>query len=220
MRTPQRPKGPNFNRMLSGAPYAIDVGMLHQMESIHAATILAEEHFARGLQARALRVYSENLGHLGEGSVIRPGARFEYGVNTYIGESSFINFNCVFLDVCPIRIGFNVQVGSNVQFLTPAHPLNPVDRAECWEAGAPITVEDNVWIGGGAIILGGVTIGENSVIGAGTVVTKDVPANSLVVGNPGRVIRTLDENERPAYPHVFSAESMEETRAYYSSDDY
>lgn len=99
-------------------------------------------------------------------------------MNTYIGDGSFFNFGCVFLDVCPIRIGSTVLVGNNVQFLTPTHPLNPVDRAAYWEGGEPITVEDNVWIGGGAIILGGVTIGKNSVIGAGTVVTKDVPANS------------------------------------------
>ena len=103
-----------------------------------------------------------------------------------------------------------------MQFLTPTHPLNPVDRAAYWEGGKPINVEDNVWIGGGAIILGGVTIGKNSVIGAGTVVTKDVPANSVVVGNPGRVVRTLDENERPAHPHPNSAESLEEARAFQS----
>lgn len=216
MHTPQRPNGDIFHRMVSGAAYMPDAECGAQYKRIHAATVLAEEHYARGEQAQAMHVYREHLGHLGEHSHIRPGARFDYGVNTYIGDGSFFNFGCVFLDVCPIRIGSTVLVGNNVQFLTPTHPLNPVDRAAYWEGGKPITVEDNVWIGGGAIILGGVTIGKNSVIGAGTVVTKDVPENSLVMGNPGRVIRTLDENERPAYPHTYSAEALEEARAFYA----
>ena len=80
-------------------------------------------------------------------------------------------------------------------------------------------MEDNVWIGGGAIIMGGVTIGKNSVIGAGAVVAKDVPANSIAVGNPTRVIRQLDENERPAHPHTYSAESLHEARAFYAAHD-
>ena len=97
--------------------------------------------------------------------------------------------------------------------LIPGPPPSPQKKRS--RTAIPWRV-DNVWIGSGAIILGGVTIGKNSVIGAGTVVTKDVPANSLVVGNPGRVIRTLDENERPAHPHTFSAEAMEEARAFYA----
>ncbi len=154
MHTPQRPNGDIFNRMVSGAAYMPDAECAAQTKRIHAATVLAEEHYARGEQAQAMHVYREHLGHLGEHSHIRPGARFDYGVNTYIGDGSFFNFGCVFLDVCPIRIGSTVLVGNNVQFLTPTHPLNPVDRAAYWEGGEPITVEDNVWIGGGAIILG------------------------------------------------------------------
>ena len=216
MHTPQRPTGENFNRMTNGSVYMPDAECATQFKRIYAATILAEEHYARGEQAQAMHVYRKHLGHLGKHAHIRPGVRFDYGVNTYIGDGSFFNFGTVFLDVCPIRIGSTVLVGSNVQFMTPTHPLHPGDRADYWEAGAPITVEDNVWIGSGAIILGGVTIGKNSVIGAGTVVTKDVPVNSLVVGNPGRVVRTLDENERPAYPHTYSAEALEEARAFYA----
>ena len=119
MHTPQRPTGENFNRMTNGSVYMADAECAAQTKRIHAATVLAEEHYARGEQAQAMHVYREHLGHLGEHSHIRPGARFDYGVNTYIGDGSFFNFGCVFLDVCPIRIGSTVLVGSNVQFMTP-----------------------------------------------------------------------------------------------------
>lgn len=102
-----------------------------------------------------------------------------------------MNFNLTALDVTWIRIGRDCQIGPNVQLLTPTHPLEPEPRRAGWEAAAPITIEDNVWLGGGAIILAGVTIGENSIIGAGAVVTRDIPANVVAVGNPAKVIRNL-----------------------------
>lgn len=149
------------------------------------------------------------VGSLGEGSMIRPNVSFDYGVNTHIGAGCFFNFNCVFLDVAPINFGDAVLVGSNVQFLTPTHPINPVDRRNAWEGGKPITVHDNVWIGGGAILLPGVTVGENSIIGAGAVVSRDIPANSIAVGNPARVIKTISADERPTDPaDQFSATAL------------
>ena len=216
MHTPQRPNGDIFHRMVSGAAYMPDAECGAQYKRIHAATVLAEEHYARGEQAQAMHVYREHLGHLGEHSHIRPGARFDYGVNTYIGDGSFFNFGCVFLDVCPIRIGSTVLVGNNVQFLTPTHPINVQDRINFWEGALPITVGNNVWIGGGAIILGGVTIGENAVIGAGSVVTKDVPANTIVAGNPARTIRTIDPQQRPAHPHQYSDQEMTQAQEFYA----
>jgi maltose O-acetyltransferase len=93
------------------------------------------------------------------------------------------------LDVAPITIGNDVQVGPNDQFLTPTHPLDPEPRREKWESAAPITIGNNVWLGGGVIVCPGVTIGENTVVGAGAIVTKDLPANVVAVGNPARVIR-------------------------------
>ena len=216
MHTPQRPNGDIFNRMVSGAAYMPDAECAAQTKRIHAATVLAEEHYARGEQAQAMHVYREHLGHLGEHSHIRPGARFDYGVNTYIGDGSFFNFGCVFLDVCPIRIGSTVLVGNNVQFLTPTHPINVQDRINFWEGALPITVDNNVWIGGGVIILGGVTIGENAVIGAGSVVTKDVPENTIVAGNPARIIRTIDPQQRPAHPHQYSDQEMTQAQEFYA----
>ncbi|MEE6280779.1 DapH/DapD/GlmU-related protein [Georgenia sunbinii] len=97
------------------------------------------------------------------------------------------------LDVATITIGDDVQIGPNVQLLTPTHPVEPGPRREKWEAAEPITIGDNVWLGGGVIVCPGVSIGENTVVGAGAVVVKDLPANVVAVGNPARVIRTLEE---------------------------
>ena len=132
---PQRPNGDIFNRMVSGAAYMPDAECAAQTKRIHAATVPPKNTTHAASRHRYSIVYREHLGHLGEHSHIRPGARFDYGVNTYIGDGSFFNFGCVFLDVCPIRIGSTVLVGNNVQFPHPTHPLNPVDRAAYWEGG-------------------------------------------------------------------------------------
>ncbi|WP_426228679.1 sugar O-acetyltransferase [Pseudarthrobacter sp. DSP2-3-2b1] len=133
----------------------------------------------------------ELLGSLGDDTEIRPPLRVDYGSYISIGARTFINYNLTALDVGPITIGDDVQIGPNVQLLTPTHPVAPEPRRAKVEGAKPITIADNVWIGGGAIILPGVTVGENSVVGAGTVVTRDVPANVVVAGNPARVLRTL-----------------------------
>lgn len=128
----------------------------------------------------------------------------EYGVNIHVGEGCFINYNCTFLDVSPITLGDGVWVGANVTIATPNHPLLPDERLpqdypdgkHDLEYSDPVTVGDNVWICSGATICGGVTIGKNSVIAAGAVVTKDVPADCIVAGIPARVMRKIDEKDR------------------------
>lgn len=128
----------------------------------------------------------------------------EYGVNIKVGEGCFVNYSCTFLDISPIVLGNGVWIGANVTVATPNHPLLSDERLpqdypdgnHDLEYSNPITIKDNVWICSGAIICGGVTIGENSVIAAGAVVTRDVPANSLVAGMPARVIRQLDDKDR------------------------
>lgn len=115
----------------------------------------------------------------------------DYGYNIHIGEGSFVNFDCVFLDLAPIRIGRNTLIGPKVQLLTPHHPQDPAQRATGREAGKPITIGDNCWLGGGVIVCPGVRIGNGAIIGAGSVVTRDIPADSVAVGNPARVTRTL-----------------------------
>lgn len=131
------------------------------------------------------------LGEFGEGSDIRPPLYCDYGYQIHIGARTFANFGLVALDVARIVIGDDVQIGPNVQLLTPTHPTDAELRRAKWEAAKPITIEDNAWLGGGAIVLAGVSVGENAIVGAGAVVPKDVPPNSLVVGNPARVVRTL-----------------------------
>lgn len=141
---------------------------------------------------RASAILAELIGSLGEGVAVKAPLYVDYGSNITIGDGTFVNVGLVALDVTPIAIGAHCQIGPNVQLLTPTHPLDPEPRREGFEAGAPITLGDNVWLGGGVIVCPGVTIGENTVVGAGAVVTKDLPPNVVAVGNPARVIRTLD----------------------------
>lgn len=117
--------------------------------------------------------------------------RCEYGYQLRIGARTFVNFGLVALDVAAITIGDDVQIGPSVLLLTPTHPVEPEPRRAKLEAARPITVGDNVWLGGGVIVLPGVTIGENTVVGAGAVVTRDLPADVVAVGNPATVIRSL-----------------------------
>ncbi|MFC7456460.1 sugar O-acetyltransferase [Brachybacterium sp. GCM10030267] len=157
---------------------------------------------ALALSARFNRDYAEDpdtaqeilgdlLGTFGRGAHVRAPLYLDYGSNLHIGAGTFVNYHLTALDVVEIRIGDNCQLGPNIQLLTPVHPLEPEPRRQGWEAAEPITVGDNVWIGGGATILPGVSIGADSVIGAGAVVTRDVPARSVAVGSPARVVRTL-----------------------------
>lgn len=186
-----------FDRMVAGKAYKPDAECMAITAKAYELTSRYAELYRAGDPARH-QVLTELFGSIGKNVEFRPSINVDYGVNITVGDDCFFNFNTVLLDVAPISFGNAVLVGPNVQFLTPTHPLNPKDRRDLWEGGLPITVEDNVWIGGGAIILPGVRIGENSVIGGGAVVTRDIPASSVAVGNPAKVIKTLDANERPS----------------------
>ena len=131
------------------------------------------------------------LGSIGADSYIRAPFYCDYGYNLTLGDNVFLNFNCVVLDVVPVTIGDRVQIASAVQLLAADHPLDAVERATGREFGRPITIEEDVWLGGGTIVCPGVTIGRASVIGAGSVVTKDIPAGVVAVGNPCRVLREI-----------------------------
>jgi len=137
------------------------------------------------------RLLEELLGGIGPDSVIRPPLQMDYGYQTTIGARCFLNMGVVILDVARVTIGDDVQIGPNVQILTPTHPLDPEQRRSHLEAAEPISIGDNVWLGGGVIICPGVAIGRDTVVGAGAVVTKDLPPGVLAVGNPARVIRSL-----------------------------
>ena len=124
---------------------------------------------------------------------IQPPFFCDYGTNISLGAKVFFNFNCVVLDVMQVKIGSNVLFGPSVQIYTATHPINAVERRKWLESAKPITIGSDVWVGGGAIICPGVTIGDRTVIGAGSVVTRDIPSDVFAAGNPCRVIRPLDE---------------------------
>ena len=149
----------------------------------------------------AAYLLAQVLGRVGEGVDIRPPLRVDYGYNISIGDGSWANYGLTVLDVAPVVIGADVLIGPNCSLYTAIHPTEPGPRRAKWESSAPITLEDNVWLGGSVVVCPGVTIGENSIIGAGAVVTRDIPANCIAVGNPARVIKDLD----PATPRAIEA---------------
>ncbi|MGY1779739.1 sugar O-acetyltransferase [Geodermatophilus sp. SYSU D01036] len=179
-------------RMLAGDLYVADDPELAEANA--AALDLVAVYNATSARQRSLRreLLGRLLGAVGEGTEIRPPLYVDYGSNLRVGARCFANFGLVALDVAAITIGDDVQIGPNVQLLTPTHPVEPGPRRDKWEAAEPITVGDNVWLGGGVVVLPGVTIGADTVVGAGSVVTRDLPAGVVAVGNPARVVRELD----------------------------
>jgi maltose O-acetyltransferase len=189
-------------RMLRGESYnSRDPALLataHRARSLLAAFSAAPSTDADERQ----RILTDLFGEVGSGVWIEPPFFCDYGENIYIGADSFINVNCVFLDSAEIRIGAHALIGPGVQLLTPTHPLRAADRivpadkrdpaqSPYHTSALPIRIGDNVWIGGGTLVLPGVTIGDNVSIGAGSIVTADIPSDSLALGQPCRVIRSL-----------------------------
>jgi len=153
----------------------------------------------RGERDRLLR---ELLGEVGDDVTIRPPFYCDYGRHIAIGAGTFANYQCVLLDVAPIRIAAACQLATCVQLLTATHPIDPEPRRLGWEYALPITIGDNVWLGGGAIVCPGVTIGDDTVVGAGSVVTRDLPAGVVAYGNPAKAQREIGERDRVAIPPV------------------
>ncbi|MCJ7826813.1 MAG: sugar O-acetyltransferase [Demequinaceae bacterium] len=181
----------NKERMLAGDDYmCVDPELNEGLAQ--AAKLAARFNAAYGEDPDAAQALLPGLlGSIAPDTYIRAPLFVDYGVNITIGSGSFANYGLIALDVAPITIGNDVLIGPNVQFLTPSHPIDPERRRDKLESAKPIVIGNNVWLGGGVIVLGGVTIGENSIIGAGAVVTKDIPANVIAVGNPARVIREV-----------------------------
>jgi maltose O-acetyltransferase len=183
-------------RMLAGEPYRADDPELRD-QTARAQAILrrleqipAEDHSAR------LAVLRELLGRVGDGVSVRPGFRCDYGTQISLGAGTFVNFDCVMLDVAPVEVGPGCQLAARVQLVTATHPVDPVARREGWEHGRPITLGENVWLGAGVIVLPGVTIGADTVVGAGAVVTRDLPRGVVADGVPARVRRPVEAGER------------------------
>jgi maltose O-acetyltransferase len=183
--------GENKERMLRGELYVADDpdlwedflrgrGLVERFNALPATEV-----------DEARRLLEELLGRFGADSQIRAPFQCDYGYLTEVGERTFINYGAAILDCAKVTIGDEVQIATNVQLLTATHPLDAAARRAAWESAQPITIEDGVWLGGGVIVCPGVTVGENTVVGAGSVVVKDLPVGVLAVGNPARVIRDL-----------------------------
>ncbi len=136
---------------------------------------------------------------VGKGCYIEPPLQANWGRYTHLGNNVYANFNLTLVDDTHVYIGDSVMIGPNVTIATAGHPIEPEMRRKVAQFNIPVHIKANVWIGANSVVLPGVTIGENSVIGAGSVVTKDIPANVVAVGNPCRVLREINERDREFY---------------------
>jgi len=179
-----------YEKMLAGELY--DASDKQLMEMRVKARVWMQQYNQTGYD-KPLRekLLKAQLGKLGKSADIQTPFFLDYGCHIEVGDNFYANFNCVFLDCNYIRMGNNVFLGPNVQIYAAYHPVLAAERIKGPEFADTIMVGDNVWIGGSSILCAGITIGENTTIGAGSVVTKDIPSNVLAVGNPCRVIRKL-----------------------------
>jgi len=187
-------RGPEWQKMVAGEPYdAGDPALVAARERCRAllGQLNREATNSPGWDERLTRL----LGSRAERCFITPPFFCDYGANIHVGANFYANFNCTILDVCEVHIGDNVLLAPGVQIYTAAHPVAVAPRIKGVEFGKPVRIGHNVWIGGSVVICPGVTIGDNSVIGAGSVVTKDVPANVVAVGNPCKVLRPMTAEE-------------------------
>jgi maltose O-acetyltransferase len=179
-------------KMLNGELYnAADAELARERERARRLTRLFNQTLETEY-TRRVELLKELFGSAGDNIYIEPTFRCDYGYNIHVGENFYANFDCVILDVCEVRIGDNCLLGPGVHIYTATHPVNPYERISGVEYGKPVTIGNNVWIGGRAIINPGVRIGNNVVVASGAVVTRDVPDNVIVGGNPATIIRQLE----------------------------
>jgi maltose O-acetyltransferase len=180
------------DKMLNGELYnAADTELVKERENARRLTRLFNQTLETEVNKR-IDILKELFGSTGENLYVEPTFRCDYGYNIHVGENFYANFDCVILDVCEVRIGDNCLIGPGVHIYTATHPLNPYERIAGLEYGKPVTIGNNVWIGGRAIINPGVHIGNNVVIASGAVVTKDVPDSVVIGGNPAKIIKKLE----------------------------
>lgn len=178
-------------KMLAGELYlASDPQLMRERENARRLTRLLNATTETEYETR-ISLLRELFGSTGQNIFVEPTFRCDYGYNIHVGENFFANFDCVFLDVCEIRIGENCMMGPGVHLYTATHPLQAAERIQGAEYAKPIRIGRNAWFGGGSMVNPGVTIGDNVVIASGAVVTKNVPDNVVVGGNPARIIREL-----------------------------
>lgn len=180
-----------------------------QLPYISDASVMEEQKVCRKILQRLntvdrsdfdeiSRILKELFGK-SEGAFVNPPFYCDYGSHIEVGKNFFANYNCMIIDVAKVKIGDNCQMAPNVAIYTAGHPVHPVSRNSAYEYGIEVTIGDNVWIGGNTVILPGVHIGSNTVIGAGSVVTRDIPDWVVAAGNPCRVIRQITEADKKFY---------------------
>jgi len=185
-----------LERMLKGDLYISDANELNEMKTYLLGRMHQYNHSDYNDFLLRDKLIKEILGGHKDTLKITPPVYFDYGKHTFIGRDFYANFDCIFLDVNTITIGDNVMFGPRVGLYTAGHPIDADIRNEGLEFGLPIKIGNNVWIGGNAIVMPGVTIGDNSIIGAGSVVTKDIPAHVIAVGNPCKVVRKITAEDK------------------------
>ena len=186
-------------RMLANLPYKAWLDGLKEERIENAKRIYEYNNLPPERWDERNNLIKKILGKTGENIDIQAPFHCDYGYNIEVGENFFANYNLVILDVGKVKIGNNAQLAPNVSIYTAGHPIHPDSRNSGYEYGIDITIGDNVWIGGNTCIMPGVKIGKNVVIGAGSVVTKDIPDGVIAFGNPCKVVRNITENDRNYY---------------------
>lgn len=204
----------HIERRNAQLPYISDDSVMEEQKVCRR--ILQKLNFADRSDFDTLAEIVKELLGKSENAFINPPFYCDYGKNIEVGKNFFANYNCTIIDVAKVKIGDNCQFAPNVSIYTAGHPLHPVARNSLYEYGIEVTVGDNVWIGGNTVIMPGVHIGSNTVIGAGSVVTKDIPDWVVAAGNPCRVIREITEEDFDYYykDRKFDEAAMEEIRRY------
>ena len=204
----------HIERRNAQLPYISDDSVMEEQKVCRR--ILQKLNFADRSDFDTLAEIVKELLGKSENAFINPPFYCDYGKNIEVGKNFFANYNCTIIDVAKVKIGDNCQFAPNVSIYTAGHPLHPVARNSLYEYGIEVTVGDNVWIGGNTVIMPGVHIGSNTVIGAGSVVTKDIPDWVVAAGNPCRVTREITEEDFEYYykDRKFDEAAMEEIRRY------
>lgn len=184
------------DRMLAGDLYIADDPEL--AKDFHKAKRLLREYnqTTEYQEADRKRILDDLFKQSGKKIHIEPPFHTDYGCNTVIGDNFYSNYDCIILDIANVKIGDNVMFGPRVGLYTAGHPIDVIIRNEHYEYGKPITIGNNVWVGGNVVINPGVTIGDNVVIGSGAIVTKDIPSNVIAVGNPCKVLREINDQDK------------------------
>lgn len=184
-----------FKKMKSGEMYNSADDELLAIQAKANQLVFAYNHTPLNEKVTRQNLIKEIFASVGENVTIETPFNANWGLNTSLGKNFYSNFNMTLVDDTDITIGDYVKFGPNCVLTTASHPIEPNLRRQAYQFNRPIVIADNVWLGSNVVVFGGVSIGENSVIGAGSIVTKDVPANVVAYGNPCKVVRTIDEEK-------------------------